>query len=114
MIVPNDPPQFSKCIADARKAIPQVAKETTSQLRTQCNALFTQLSGQVLDFLIKSYWYQADASKLNIKVSDAQVQKQFNQEKAQAYPTAAGFQTFLSQSGQTTQDILYRVRLNQI
>lgn len=114
VIVPNDPPQFSKCIADARKAIPQVAKETTSQLRTQCNALFTQLSGQVLDFLIKSYWYQADASKLNIKVSDAQVQKQFNQEKAQAYPTAAGFQTFLSQSGQTTQDILYRVRLNLI
>jgi parvulin-like peptidyl-prolyl isomerase len=114
VIVPNDPPQFNKCISDARKAIPQLAKESTSQLRSQCSALFTQLSSQVLDFLIKSYWYQADAAKLHIKVSDSQVQQQFNQEKAQAYPTEAGFQSFLTQSGQTVQDILYRVRLNLI
>ena len=112
VIVPNDPPGFSKCIADARKAIPQLAKESATQLRTQCNALFTQLSGQVLDFLIKSYWYQADAARLHIKVTDAQVQKQFNQEKQQAYPTEAGFQSFLAQSGLTQDDILYRVRLN--
>jgi foldase protein PrsA len=114
VIVPNDPPQFNNCIADARKAIPQVAKESTSQLRSQCSSLFTQLSSQVLDFLIKSYWYQADAAKQHITVSNAQVTKSFNQEKAQAYPTASGFQQFLTESGQTEQDIIYRVRLNLI
>ncbi len=114
VIVPSDPPQFNKCIAAARTAIPQVAKESTSQLRSQCSSLFTQLSNQVLDFLIKSYWYQADAAKQHVTVTSAQVMKSFNQEKQQAYPTASGFQSFLTQSGQTLQDILYRVRLNLI
>ena len=28
-----------------------------------------------MDFLIKAYWYQAEAHKMRIKVTDAQVQK---------------------------------------
>ena len=67
-----------------------------------------------MDFLIHAYWYQAEAAKLGIKVTDAQVQQAFNSAKKQQFPTEAAFQTFLSQSGQTLQDILFRVRVNQI
>ena len=38
----------------------------------------------------------------------------FNSAKKQQFPTEAAFQTFLSQSGQTLNDILFRVRVNQI
>lgn len=114
VIVPNDPPDFANCISQARKQIPAVAKESTAQLRSQCGALFTSLSGQVMDFLIKSYWYQADAAAAHINVTDAQVQQQFSKDRAQAYPSEAAFQSFLRTSGWTLQDILYRVRLNLI
>ena len=67
-----------------------------------------------MDFLIKAYWYQADAAKLGIKVTDAQVQKAFNTAKKQQFPTGSGFNTFLSQTGQTLPDILFRFRVNTI
>jgi foldase protein PrsA len=114
VIVPNDPPNFDKCIAQVKKQIPSLAKTATKTLRTDCKQLFTSLSSQVMDFLIKSYWYQADANKLGVKVTDADVQKAFDAARKQQFPTAAGFNKFLSQTGQTQQDILFRFRINQI
>ena len=114
VIVPNDPPEFKKCIAQVRKQIPTLAKTTDKQLKVDCNQLFASLGSQVMDFLIKSYWYQAEAHKLGINVTDAQVQNVFNTDKKQQFPTDAAFNQFLSQSGQTLQDILFRVRVNEI
>ncbi len=114
VIVPNDPPDFNNCIAAARKAIPGVAKQTTAQLRSECSQLFTSLSQQVMQFLIQSYWYQAQAADKHINVTNAQVEQEFNQEKQQQFQTNAEFQSFLSQTGETLQDILYRVRVNLI
>ena len=41
-----------------------------------------------MDFLITSYWYQAEAAKQHITITDAQVQKIFDAEKNQQFPTA--------------------------
>jgi parvulin-like peptidyl-prolyl isomerase len=114
VIVPNDPPNFTHCIAQVQKQVPSLAKTSTKTLKADCKQLFTSLSSQVLDFLIKGYWYQAEAAKLGIKVTDAQVQKAFNAAKAQQFQTAAQFQQFLAQTGQTMQDILFRFRINQL
>jgi foldase protein PrsA len=114
VIVPNDPPDFKSCIAQVRKQIPTLAKSSDSTLKSECGQLFTSLSSQVMDFLIKAYWYQAEATKLKVNVTDAQVQQAFATAKKAQFPTEAAFQTFLSQSGQTLQDILFRVRVNQI
>ena len=114
VIVPNDPPEFKSCIAQARKEIPTLAKTPAAQLKKDCNQLFQSLSSKVMEFLITSYWYQAQAAKQHISVNDAQVQKIFNQEKSQQFKTDSEFQTFLSQSGQTLQDILYRVRVSEL
>src|SRR6201995_2889467 len=74
VIIP-DPPNYTKCIADARKDMPSLPKTPAKTLKTDCSQLFTTLSGQVMDFLIKAYWYQADAHKMGINLPDAQVQK---------------------------------------
>ena len=92
VIVPNDPPNFDNCVAQVRKQIPTLAKTATKTLRADCKQLFTSLSSQVMDFLIKAYWYQAEAAKQGIKVTDAQVQKAFNTAKNQQFPTAAAVQ----------------------
>ncbi len=115
VIVPSDPPDFKNCISQVRAQIPTFAKgKPDSQIKTACNQLFQSLSGQVLDFLIRAYWYQADAHKLGISVTDAEVQQAFQAARKQQFPTPAAFQTFLSQTGQTMQDILFRVRVNEI
>jgi foldase protein PrsA len=114
VIVPSDPPNFTDCIAQVRKQIPSLAKHPNKELKSDCSQLFTSLSSQVLDFLIRAYWYQATAHKLGIKVTDAQVQKAFQSAKKAQFPTESAFQSFLGVSGQTMQDILFRVRINQI
>jgi foldase protein PrsA len=114
VIVPNDPPSFTKCVAQVRAQIPTLKKTAAKTLQSDCKQLFTSLSGQVMDFLIKAYWYQADAHKLGINVTDAQVQKALTTAKKAQFSTDAQFQTFLKTSGQTLQDIEFRVRINQI
>jgi foldase protein PrsA len=114
VIVPNDPPNFNNCISQVKKQIPSLAKTATKTLRTDCKQLFTSLSSQVMDFLIKAYWYQADAHKMHLTVTDAQVQKAFTTAKNQQFPTAAGFNSFLSETGQTMNDIVYRFRVNAV
>jgi foldase protein PrsA len=114
VIVPNDPPTFKSCVAQVRKQIPSLAKTSDKTLEGECSQLFTSLGSQVMDFLIKAYWYQAEATRLGIKVSDAEVQSAFQTAKKQQFQTDQQFQTFLTQSGQTLQDILFRVRVNEI
>jgi foldase protein PrsA len=114
VIVPNDPPDFKGCVAQVRRQIPSLAKTTDKALKADCKQLFTSLSSQVMDFLIKGYWYQAEAARDHINVTNAQVQKAFNTAKKQQFSTPTQFNTFLSQTGQTMQDILFRFRINQI
>ncbi len=114
VIVPNDPPDFKSCIEQARKQIPTLAKTPDKQLKGDCGQLFTSLGSQVMQFLITAYWYQAEAAKEHVKISDAEVQQAFQTAKKQQFPTDAAFQSFLAQSGQTMQDILFRVRINEL
>jgi foldase protein PrsA len=115
LVVPNDPPDFNGCVAQVRKEVPSLAKVPSKQLKATCKQLFTSLSGQVLDFLIRAYWYQADAAKHHVSVSNTAVMNAFNHDKTAQFGTnQASFQSFLKQSGQTTQDVLYRVRVHLI
>ena len=115
VIVPNDPPDFNNCVALVRKEVASLANTKTATLRNDCKQAFQQLSSQVLDYLIKAYWYQAEASKAGIKITDAQVQKTLNTAKAAQFSgNPSGYATFLSQTGQTNPDLLFRFRINAI
>lgn len=111
IIVPNDPPGFQTCIKEAKAGYPQLRKESDAAVRKTCDAVFTQLSGTVLDFFIKGYWYQAYAHKLGINVTNAQVAKQLMKErKAAGLASNATFTKYLKQSGYTNADINWQTR----
>jgi len=111
IIVPNDPPKFASCIKEAKAGYPQLAKESDSAVRTTCKGVFTQLSTEVMQFFIEGYWYQAYAHKLGINITNAEIQKQLDQEKKQqGIKTNAAFEKFLAQYGYTNNDINWRTR----
>jgi foldase protein PrsA len=113
VIVP-DPPQYNRCVAQVRHDLPSLASTPTKQIRADCKQLFGTYAAQVMQFLIEGYWYQLEANRDHIKVTDAQVQKAFQTAKTAQFPSKAQFDTFLSQTGQTLADILFRFRINQI
>jgi foldase protein PrsA len=114
VIVANDPPQFTSCIKELRSVIPTLAKTSAATLRKDCKQVFTQLSGEVMAFLIEGYWYQGDAHKLGVKYTTAQLNKDFAKAKKSSFPTAADFTNYLKSSGETEQDILFQIRVNQV
>jgi foldase protein PrsA len=110
-----DAPNFTKCIAAARKAQPKPAKgqpkQTDAQLKATCKQQYEGLRDQVMQFLINAEWLQGEAADQDIKVTDAEVTKSFNQQKKQQFPKEKDFQNFLKQSGMTEEDLRLNVRL---
>jgi foldase protein PrsA len=111
-----DPPSYTACIAHLQATAPKPAKgqpkPTAAQLKTQCEQQYKSLQQEVLGFLISSAWVLGEAESQGVKVSDAEVKKQFEQIKSQQFPKPAEFQKFLATSGQTVSDLLLRVKLN--
>jgi foldase protein PrsA len=113
-VVVPEPPSYSACIAHLAATAPKPAKgqkaPTTAQLKTQCEQQYKSLQQQVLGFLISSEWVIGEASSLGVKLTDAEVRKQFLKIKDQQFPKPAEFKKFLSTSGQTVSDLLLRIK----
>jgi foldase protein PrsA len=111
-----DPPNFTKCVANAAKQpVPKGAKKPTKQqLKTQCKQQYDALKQQVMQFLVSAEWIQQEAKNQGVKVSNKQVQKQFQDQKKQSFQKEADYQKFLKQSGMTEADLLFRVKLDVI
>jgi foldase protein PrsA len=113
-VVVPDPPSFTQCAAaKAKQKVPKgVPKPKPADLKNQCKQEYEGLRDQTMQFLISAQWLQQEADKRNIDVSDAEVQKTFQQQKKQSFPKEADYQKFLKSSGQTEADLLFRVKLS--
>ena len=112
-VVP-DPPNFTKCVAarTAQKTPKGVPKPTAASAKTQCKQEYDGLKQQTMQFLISSQWLIQEAEKRDVKATDAEVKKTFEDQKKQSFPKDKDYQEFLKTSGQTEADLLYRVRLS--
>jgi hypothetical protein len=113
VIVP-DPPDYKSCIAQVRKTLPTFRKKSAKTLGADCRELFHSLSSQVMDFLIRADWIQADGARHGIVPTDAQVERALNTARKKQFPTASSFHSFLAKTGQSLQDIRFRFRINLI
>ena len=108
------PPDYKACIADKKKNAPKPAKgqpkTTDKQLKDQCKTEYEQLRNQVLQLLISFEWLEGEAEQREIKVTDAEVKKSFDQQKKQSFPKDADYKKFLKDSGQTNEDVLLQVK----
>jgi foldase protein PrsA len=114
-VVP-DPPEFTKCVA-AKKKAPAAegqGKQTDAALKKQCEQEYESLKNQVMQFLIQAEWVQQEAEEQDINVTDKSVRSSFEDQKKQAFPTDKAYNEFLKSSGMTEEDILFRVKLNQV
>jgi foldase protein PrsA len=111
-----DPPDFKKCVAEKTKSAPKPAKgqpkPTAAQFKAQCKQEYEGLRDQVLQFLIQAQWIQGEAKDQDVKVSDKELKKSFDQQKKQSFPTEKEYKAFLKSSGMTQEDIDLRVKLD--
>lgn len=112
------PPDFKACIATKKKTAPKPAKgqptPTDASFKATCKTEYEGLRDQVLQFLISSEWIAGESADQDVKVTDKEVQKQFDTTKKQSFPKEADFQKFLKSSGMTLNDLLFRVKLDTL
>ena len=114
VIVPTDPPGFKGCITQVRQKIPSLKQAPDKTLKADCAQLYRSLSSQVMDYLIRADWIQADGARHGVVPTQAQVVRTMNAAKDKQFPGGAGWQAFLTKTGQTQQDLLFRFRINVI
>jgi foldase protein PrsA len=113
-VVVPDPPSYEKCTAaKAQQKVPKgVPKPKPEDLKEQCKQEYEGLRDQTMQFLVSAQWLLQESAKRNIKASDKEIQDSFEQQKKQSFPKEKDYQKFLESSGQTEEDLLYRVRLS--
>ena len=110
------PPDFEKCVAAKSKTpVPKGQKKPTNdQLKKQCKSEYETLKREVMQFLIQGEWVQQEAKKRGIKVKQAEIEKALEDQKKQVFPNDKQYQQFLKTSGMTEEDVLFRVKLNEL
>ena len=113
-----DSPDFQKCVAAKKKTAPKPAKgqpETTdAQFKTQCKQQYDQFKGEVLGFLIRSTWLDQEATRMNVKVTGKEVQKQIDDIKKQQFTQQGSYEKFLQSAGLTNEDVLFQQRVREL
>ncbi len=110
------PPDFEKCVAAKQKApVPQGQKKPSEDaLKKQCKSEYDTLKREVMQFLIQGEWVQQEAAKRGVEVKPAELKKALEDQKKQVFPNDKQYQQFLKTSGMTEEDVLYRVKLNEL
>jgi foldase protein PrsA len=111
-----EPPDFAKCVAAKGKTpVPKgQQKPSDAALKKQCKSEYDAIKKEVMQFLIQAEWVQQEAADQNVKVSEASLQKSLEDQKKQAFPNDKQYKEFLASSGMTEEDVLFRVKLNEL
>ena len=109
-----DPPEFRKCAAARiRQPAPKgTPKPNEQQARDLCRQEYGLLRDQVMQFLISSEWIEAEAEERGIEATDREVDRMFEDQKRQSFPSEVEYRQFLQASGQSEADLKFRVRLD--
>jgi foldase protein PrsA len=111
-----DPPDFPKCVeAKKKQPLPKgQERPSDSELKKQCKTEYETLRTEVMQFLVQAEWVQQEAEKQDINVTDKQIEKSLEDQKKQAFPNEKAYKQFLASSGMTEEDVLFRVKLDQL
>ena len=112
VITDNNPNNFKNCMKELRIGVATLKTSPDSTLKTACKSVFTQYNTEILNYLLESYWLQAQAHKEGISVGN--LDTKFAKYLKTQYPTKGELANVMAQSGQTRQDLAFQFRLTTL
>jgi foldase protein PrsA len=91
---------------------PQPGQKKPSEPPKPGSRQYDAVKQQVMQFLVSAKWIEGEATERDLSATDAEVKRQFEQTKDQSFPNEKAYNRFLKTSGQTEEDLLFRVRLD--
>jgi foldase protein PrsA len=93
---------------------PQPGQEKPSEPPKPGTRQYDAVKQQVMQFLVSAKWIEGEAAERGVSATDAEIKRQFEQTKDQSFPNDKAYQRFLKTSGQTEEDLLFRVKLDVV
>lgn len=112
----SEPANYPECEAAARKVVPRSytgqLKLSAAQISHKCHQLYRSIKAQALTFLLSVQWSMAEGAEHGIKVSQAELQKEFENRRAQTFPTDADLHRYLEERHWALSDVFYQLKRN--
>jgi hypothetical protein len=105
-VVP-DPPAYATCIAYLAESARQAgtrANPTRAQLKGRCRQSYEALHEEVLNILITFQWVIGESAQRGVRVTDKEVQREYERFNAEKFPKPGEFQRFLEYTGWSEAD----------
>lgn len=106
------PPAFTECVAQLRAKAP--SRSNAPQLKARCRRTYDGIRNRILKFLITGYWLRAEAAEEHASVTEAEVRRQFDDERRAGYPSAASFRRLQEASHQSVADLMFAVETQML
>ena len=93
-------------------AQPQPGQKKTPPPPKPGSRQYDAVKQQVMQFLVSAKWIEGEAKERGVSATPAEVDRQFEETKDQSFPSEKAYERFLKTSGQTEEDLKFRVRLD--
>ncbi|HUA74308.1 MAG TPA: hypothetical protein VL988_06075 [Solirubrobacteraceae bacterium] len=114
----SEPADYKRCVRAAKLVAPKTffgqQKLSDADLNTKCHRLHEALKAQALNFLIAVQWTIAEGERHGIKITEADLRRQFAKQRKYQYPTEADLRKYLSERQWTLADVFYQLKRNMI
>jgi foldase protein PrsA len=106
--------EFNRWLAiiNASQQPPSKNRKSTPKPPKPGSPTYDQLRDQALQFLVTARWIEGEAEDRGLSTNKKEVQRQFEQTRDQSFQSKKAYDRFLEASGQTQEDIDFRVRLD--
>jgi len=102
-----DPPAFGDCVA-------RLSGATIGERRRRCERRYNAIQTRVLDFLIVGYWLREAAARHHLRVSSAELRREYGAEVRKHYATVGALARFEKASRQTRADLEFALETQML
>ncbi|MGH2906761.1 MAG: peptidyl-prolyl cis-trans isomerase [Solirubrobacterales bacterium] len=110
-VVAPDPPSFAQCISKKESSLKKGEPRPNQQaFLAQCQQDFALVNRLTMQIVVAMKWYELEAGKRGITISDAAVQSRIDSDRDKSYRSSYAFQQFLARTGETRASLVEIVR----
>jgi hypothetical protein len=112
----SEPADYAECAQAAKKVTPRThtgkLKLSDGQIEHKCQLLHRVVRDQAMDYLLSAQWAALQAKEQGVRLTEAELHREFLRVRKETYKTEANFQTFLKERRMSLSDVLYQLRRN--
>jgi len=110
----SEPADYKRCAAAVKLIAPKTflgqVRLKSKTISTRCRELYRSVKAQAISFLIAVAWGAAEGDEMGLKVSEAEVKREFARIRRVPYPTDTQLRKYMTERHLTLSDLLFRLK----